>query len=44
MKWLDGSMYMTLSKLWETVNYREAWKYREVHGNPWGHRKSDWTE
>ena len=34
MKWLDGtidSMAMNLSKLWETVKGREAWR-AAVHG------------
>ena len=36
MKWLDGtidSMAMNLSKLWETVKGREAWR-AAVHGVP----------
>ena len=44
MRWLDSitnSTNMNLSKLWEIVKDREAWR---AVCSPWGHKESDMTE
>ena len=37
---ITNSMHMSLSKLWEMVQDREAWPPR----TPWGHKELDTTE
>ena len=39
MKDISDSMDISLSKLWETVKDREAWRAAD----PWGHKESDVT-
>ena len=38
MDGITDSMNMNLSKLWEIVKDREAWR-----ASPWGHKESDTT-
>ena len=43
MKWLDGSVYMSLSKLWEMVKDREAWHTASHKVTKSWTQLSDWT-